>query len=128
MSHVPRLGRAPRQKFLMPFCDNLASHRTVLTYVASVAFAVACGLAVAPAQAQTAQQRAECSITAKARPDAVISSCSAVLSAHNGNGRQRAADLTVRGRAHRALSQLDGAIADYTEAIKVDPAYALAYY
>ena len=33
-----------------------------------------------------------------------------------------------RGRAYHQLSQYDKAIADYTEAIRIDPDYADAYY
>ena len=100
-----------------------------LSRVTSAIFAVLFGLfPSANIHAQTAQQRAACSLTANMPPATVIDGCSAVLSERFGTGHQRAVDLTVRGRAHTALGQLVDAITDYSEAIRADPAYGLAYY
>ncbi len=80
------------------------------------------------AAAQTAQQRASCDIRGGARPDEVISSCTAVIQFGQATGRNLAAAFTIRGRAYRASGNYDRAIADYTEAIRIEPNYALAFY
>src|SRR5580704_12694215 len=90
---------------------------------------VAVGLALAPpARAQTAQQRASCDIKGGARPDEVISGCTAVIQSGQETGTNLAAAFTIRGRAHRAKGDYDHAIADYTEAIRIEPNYVLAFY
>ena len=112
MAHCQPIGFSPG-----PFCVRVAAVAILLGAAAS-----------APARAQVALQQAGCSLTANAPPDVVIRDCTEVLSARNGNARQGAADLIVRGRAYRATGRLDAAIVDYTEAIALDPAAALAYY
>jgi len=90
---------------------------------------IAIGLALAtPARTQTAQQRAWCDIKGGAKPDEVISSCTAVIQSGQETGRNLAAALTIRGRAYRAKGDYDHAIADYTEAIRIEPNYVLAVY
>src|SRR5713101_221157 len=90
---------------------------------------MAIGLAVAvPAGAETAQQRALCDIKDGGRPKEVISSCTAVIQSGQATGRNLAAAFTIRGRAYRANGDYDHAIADYTEAIRIEPNYGLAFY
>jgi len=92
---------------------------------------IAIGLALAiPARTQTGQQRAWCDIKGGAKPDEVISSCTAVIQSGQETGRNLAAAFTVRGRAYRAKGDYDHAIADYTEAIRIEPNYSrgIAYF
>jgi tetratricopeptide (TPR) repeat protein len=89
----------------------------------------AIGLALAtPGRTQTAQQRAWCDIKGGAKPDEVISSCTAVIQSGQETGTNLAAAFTIRGRAYRAKGDYDNAIADYTEAIRIEPNYVLAFY
>ena len=89
----------------------------------------AIGLALAtPANTQTAQQRAWCDIRGGGQPDQVISGCTAVIQSGPTTGRDIAAAFTIRGRAYRAKGDYDHSIADYTEAIRIAPNYALAFY
>ncbi len=87
------------------------------------------GIATAtPASTQTAQERAWCDIKARAMPDQIISSCTAVIESGRETGRNLAAAYTIRGRAYRTKGDYDHAVVDYTEAIKIEPNYVLAYY
>jgi tetratricopeptide (TPR) repeat protein len=97
-------------------------------FFASGLFTIAVASAVFSADAQTPQQQAWCDIESGAVPDDVISGCSAVIQSGKTTGRDLAAAFTVRGRAYRAKGALDRAIADYTEAIKIDPTYGFAFY
>ena len=81
-----------------------------------------------PTHAQTAQQRVLCDIKSGAPPDAVIGGCTAVIQSGQETGRNLAAAFTVRGRAYRAKGDYDHALADYTEAIRIEPNYGLAFY
>ena len=80
------------------------------------------------ADAQTAQQRAWCDIKGGARPEVVITSCTAVIQSGQETGKNLAAAFTIRGRAYRAMGDYDRAIADYSEAIRIEPTYVLAFY
>jgi tetratricopeptide (TPR) repeat protein len=82
---------------------------------------------VTPAGTQTAQQRTLCDIRGGAMPDDVISNCTAAIQSGQ-TGRNLAAAFTIRGRAYRAKGDYDHAIADYTDAIRIEPGYVLAFY
>jgi tetratricopeptide (TPR) repeat protein len=90
---------------------------------------ISIGLALAtPARTQTAQQRAWCDIKGGAMPDEVIGSCTAIIQSGQETGRNLAAAFTIRGRAYRAKGDYGRAIADYTDAIRIEPNYVLAFY
>ena len=98
-------------------------------HLIAVSAFIAIGLTpVEPAGAQATRQQSACDIQSGARPDVVISSCTALIQSGRDTGRNLAAAFTVRGRAYRGLGDLDRAIADYSEAIRIDPNYVLAVY
>ena len=96
-------------------------------FIASAFIIIGLALAI-PARTQTAQQRAWCQIESDAKPDEVISSCTAVIQSGRETGRDLASAFTIRGRGYRAKGDYDHAIADYTEAIRIEPNYVLALY
>jgi tetratricopeptide (TPR) repeat protein len=96
-------------------------------FIASGFIAIWLALATA-ARTQTAQQRAWCDIKGGAQPNEVISSCTAVIQSGQETGKNLAAAFTIRGRAYRAKGDYDHAIADYTEAIRIESNYGLAFY
>ena len=96
-------------------------------FIASTFITIGFALAI-PARTQTAQQRAWCDIKGGATPDEVISSCTAVIQSGQETGHDLAAAFTIRGRAYHAKGDYDRAIADYTEAIRIESNYVLAFY
>ena len=85
---------------------------------------IAIGLALATsARTQTAQQRAWCDIKGGAKPDEVISSCTAVIQFGQETGRNLASAITIRGRAYRAKGELERAKADNIDAARLDPRF-----
>jgi tetratricopeptide (TPR) repeat protein len=99
--------------------------RLIIARGAIVALLAVGGL---PLATQARSQAAHCDIQGGASPDDVIGSCTKVITQNGDTGQQLAADLTIRGRAYRAKGDFDRAIADYSEAIRIDPGYALAVY
>ena len=100
-----------------------------LKHVIAVSAFIAIGLTpVEPAAAQATRERSACEIQGGARPDVVISSCSALIQSGRETGRNLASAFTIRGRAYRAAGDFDRAIADYSEAIRIDQNYVLAFY
>ena len=63
--------------------------------------------------------RADCRGTAA--PEAVIAACTRVIGAGGVQGSQLADLYAARARAYRAQANLDHAIADFDEAIRIDP-------
>lgn len=81
----------------------------------------------AGAAAQPAAQGQECTGAHGAAPDTEIKNCSAFIDSGKGDAAARAAAYKARGNAWSAKGDSDRAIADYTQAIRLDPAYAVAY-
>jgi membrane associated rhomboid family serine protease len=59
--------------------------------------------------------------------DAQIGSCTALIQSSQETARNRAVAYNNRGHAWKAKGDVDGAIADYTDAIRLDPKGAFAY-
>ena len=71
-----------------------------------------------------AQQLRSCEAGDGASPDDQIAGCTAVIRSGIANDKELAALFNYRGVAYKAKGDLDHAIADYTEAIRLDPNYA----
>lgn len=93
--------------------------RTLLTATAIVA--TLAGSAIA----QTDEQRRQCA-DEKAAPDQRINGCTAVIDAASTSQEDRVAALNNRAKAYEAGGEQDRALADYTEALKLDPKDLLA--
>jgi len=65
---------------------------------------------------------------ASAEADRRIAGCTRIIQDLGETARMRAGALINRALAYRAKGELDRAIADYSEAIRIDPRYADAYY
>ena len=78
--------------------------------------------ATALAALALADDRADCRGTST--PDAVIAACTRLIGAGAVQGNQLADLFAARGRAYRAQADHDRAIADFDEAIRLDPARA----
>jgi len=76
------------------------------------------------AQGDPAWQICVSAITA---PYVRVSACSAVIEAKSETGRRLAAAYCNRGHGLTEKRELDSALADLNEAIRLDPAYACAY-
>jgi lipoprotein NlpI len=77
-----------------------------------------------PAATQPADDRATCE---KASEDVAIAACSRAIASGKYKGRDLAELYNHRGFERGAKRDLDRAIADYSEAIKLYPSYAVAY-
>jgi tetratricopeptide (TPR) repeat protein len=60
-------------------------------------------------------------------PELVIKGCSAIIAAGQEEARRMATAFNNRGVAHRLMGDYDAALADYNEAIRLNPASASAY-
>jgi len=99
---------------------------TAAIFVAIGCLAVRAGLSPpAPAIALTRQQMDQCENKGSVySPELMLSACTAAI--ESGGSRGKAA-YNNRGNAYYAKKDYDHAIADYTEAIRLDPKYALAH-
>jgi tetratricopeptide (TPR) repeat protein len=84
-------------------------------------------LGVAAAQAQTAQERRYCEGEDGASVAQRIDGCSAVIKGARDKGDKLAEAFNNRGIAYRLKGDLDRAIADYNQAIKLNSKLAAAF-
>ena len=80
---------------------------------------------VMPAQAASQGDRDLCT---KGKGDAAIAACTRIIGDQNESARNRADAYDRRGLAYRGKTDLDRAIADFSEAIRLDPEDAVAYH
>jgi tetratricopeptide (TPR) repeat protein len=100
--------------------------RVVLLSVGVAAlFVIAAPLSV---HAQTKQQVDWCVDDDNAfAPDLRINGCTAVIQSGNSSGKRLAWAFNNRGNAYHAKGDNDHAIAEYNQALQLDPSYAIAY-
>ena len=84
--------------------------------------------ATLPADAQTQQQLDWCSGKARATPDLQSDGCTAVIESGKYSGAFLAAIFLSRGNAYDDKGDYDRAIADYNEAIRLDPKNSAAFF
>src|SRR5271157_2841835 len=78
-----------------------------------------------PAQAQTRDENwKHCEDT---NPDLSIAGCTALIQSGQESTENLASEFTNRGNAYYTKGQLDLAIADYNQAIRLEPNFALAF-
>jgi tetratricopeptide (TPR) repeat protein len=81
----------------------------------------------APAAEPSEEQR-QCAASTGVTPDQKLASCTAVIAAGLPTPQSLAIAYTNRGSAHYNKRDLDRAIADYDEAIRLNPKFAKSYY
>lgn len=84
-------------------------------------------LLMAEADAQLSPQWRSCAGIPAVDWDQRIKSCTALVQSLKGTTKDRAIAYNSRGIAYYGNKDLDLAIADYSEAIRLDPNYAVAY-
>jgi tetratricopeptide (TPR) repeat protein len=96
-------------------------------FINRAAAALALALMAAPGLAQTAQQW-KCTGNPDYPWDDQIVGCTSAISSGNYMGRNLALVLSNRGSAYTAKKDYDRAIADYNQAIQLNPNNAAALY
>jgi tetratricopeptide (TPR) repeat protein len=97
--------------------------RHVLSVVAGLFILI--GLVPAPSTADFAEDTKLCG--SSSNPDEKIAACTRQISSGRWTGRNLASAYTARATGYYRKNDYDRAIADYTEAIRIDPKYAIAY-
>jgi tetratricopeptide (TPR) repeat protein len=81
-----------------------------------------------PAAAQAQQEIDWCNGNDSVGTDLVISGCTAVIQSKEKSQKEVSTALNNRGNAYYDKKDYDRAIADYSEALRLDPQFALAFY
>src|SRR5262245_3020340 len=97
----------------------------IMRIVTALAAVLAALLIMPPVFGASQQDRDDCYQATD--PDLKIRACTAVIEDRSENQRNRVIAYNSRGIAWRRKGNYDRAIADYTEAIRLDPKYVLAY-
>ena len=100
--------------------------KTVSTVLAGAALIVAASTIISPAGAQTAQQW-KCTGNPDIAWDQQIAGCTDTIQSGKYSGAGLAWAYGNRGRSYRVKKDYDRAIADFSEAIRLDPKIAKAY-
>jgi tetratricopeptide (TPR) repeat protein len=97
-------------------------HRAISPRFTAIAvIAIIASFAPTPGSAQTPQQLNWCHGKDGATPDLRIAGCTAVIQSGRFAGNELAIVFVNRGTAHRIKEDKERAIADYTEAIRLNP-------
>ena len=90
-----------------------------LPVLAIVLVGVSCS--ARPAAAQPSPQWQLCTDKGQVEPDRRVAACTAVIESGRETKHDQAVAFTTRGTAYYRKRDLDRAIADYSEAIRLDP-------
>src|SRR5579872_6995891 len=97
---------------------------------ASLGLALAAGLIAATlalpaaaAGAEPADDQSQCTASTGVSPEQKLASCTAVIAAGPATPQELAVAFTNRGNAYLSKRDSDHAIADFDEAIRLDPKY-----
>lgn len=85
-------------------------------------------IASVPAAADFAGDRENCTSGTDIEPDVIIGACTRQIKSGRWKGRDLAICYSNRGRAYFRKDQPDEAIANLSEAIRIDPKYSSAYF
>jgi tetratricopeptide (TPR) repeat protein len=81
-----------------------------------------------PAAAQTQREIDWCNGKDSVGTDLVISGCTAIIQSKEQNPKDLSTAFNNRGNGYYDKKDYDRAIADYSEALRLDPVFALAFY
>ena len=84
-------------------------------------------LTATAALAQTVEERRQCEGDEAVTPAQRVAACSAVIKGGKDKGEKLAELYDHRGVAHRAHGDINAALKDYDQAIKLNPKFAQAY-
>ncbi|HLH11202.1 MAG TPA: tetratricopeptide repeat protein [Methylovirgula sp.] len=104
------------------FPDRMLHETTTAAFIA----ALAAMLIAIPVGLQIHRQANWCSDDVS-DPAQQIKGCTRVIESSRGPGVYVAFAYNIRGKAYQAAGDFDRAIADYTEAIRLDPKYAFVH-
>jgi tetratricopeptide (TPR) repeat protein len=105
---------------------SASGRRVGFTALIAVGLITVGSIAAVPAGAQTSQQISGCS-GGKDGPEQKIAACTAVIQSGRYSGKSLALVFNNRANGYLKKGDDDRAVADYDQALKLDPNYALAY-